>query len=258
MSVGPFTGQRCALVVGHPGHELRVWGWMRAVNPVVAVLTDGSGHEGRPRLQLSREICSRANATPGELFGLVTDAAIYQAVLQGDAGFFIGLADRLTAWLVRERIAIVVGDAIEGYNPTHDLCRILVNRAVRLASGAHPVTTYAFDLTGPPGPPMQGPSVSVTLTPDDLAVKIATCRAYGQDVGGTLVAEIDGLLEQHGELLFAHEYLIPVDAWRDAAAPAGYRPYYETYGERQVAAGHYRTVIRYDQHLRPLIHALQQ
>ena len=34
--------------------------------------------------------------------------------------------------------------------------------------------------------------------------------------------------------------------------------YYETYGERQVAAGHYRTVIRYDEHVRPLIHALQQ
>ena len=62
---------------------------MRAVAPVVAVLTDGSGHEGHPRLQLSREICIRAKATPSELFGLVTDAAIYQAVLKGDASFFI-------------------------------------------------------------------------------------------------------------------------------------------------------------------------
>ena len=258
MTVGTFNGQRCALVVGHPGHELRVWGWMRAVGPLVAVLTDGSGHEGHPRLQLSREICTRAKATPSELFGLVTDAAIYQAVLQGDASFFIDLADRLTAWLVREQITIVVGDAIEGYNPTHDLCRILLNRAVRLACSARPVTTYAFDLTGPPGPPAEGPAVSVTLSPDDLAVKIATCRAYGHDVGGTLVTEIDGLLEQHGEVLFGREYLIPEDAWRNAAAPAGYRPYYETYGERQVAAGHYRTVIRYDEHVRPLIHALQQ
>jgi hypothetical protein len=111
MTVGTFSGQRCALVVGHPGHELRVWGWMRAVGPVVAVLTDGSGHECRPRLQLSREICTQANARPSELFGLVTDAAIYQAVLQGDGTFFIDLADRLTAWLVREQITVVVGDA---------------------------------------------------------------------------------------------------------------------------------------------------
>ena len=72
------------------------------------------------------------------------------------------------------------------------------------------------------------------------------------------MTEIDSLLEQHGAVPFGHEYLIPEDARRDAAAPAGYRPYYETYGERQVAAGHYRTVIRYDEHVRPLIHALQQ
>lgn len=153
---------------------------------------------------------------------------------------------------------MVAGDAIEGYNPTHDLCRILVNRAVRLASGARPVSTYAFDLTGPPGPPADGRALSVTLSPADLATKIATCRAYGHDVGGTLLTEIDGLLAEHGEALFAHEYLVPVDPCMDLAAPAGYRPYYETYGERQVAAGRYRSVIRYDQHVRPLIQVLQQ
>ena len=258
MTVGTFNGQRCALVVGHPGHELRVWGWMRAVAPAVAILTDGSGHEGRPRLPLSREICENAGATPSELFGLVTDAAIYQAILRGDCALFLDLADQLAGWLVRQQIAVVAGDAIEGYNPTHDLCRILVNRAVRVASGTQPVSTYSFDLTGPPGPPADGPAVAVTVSPDDLAMKIATCRSYGHEVGGTLLTEIDGLLAQHGEALFAREYLVPVDAWRDAAAPAGYRPYYETYGERQVAAGHYRSVIRYDEHVRPLIHALQQ
>jgi hypothetical protein len=258
MTVGTFNGQRCALVVGHPGHELRVWGWMRAVTPAVAVLTDGSGHEGRSRLQLSREICAGAGALPGDLFGLVTDAAIYQAVLSGDAAFFLSLADRLAVWLVREQITVVVGDAIEGYNPTHDLCRILVNRAVRVASKTHPLTTYAFDLTGPPGLPANGPAVTISLPPGDMALKIATCRSYGDQVGGTLLTEIDGLLEQHGEGMFACEYLIPVDAWQDVAAAAGYRPYYETYGERQVAAGHYRNVIRYDAHVRPLIHALQQ
>ena len=97
---------------------------------------------------------------PSDLFGLVTDAAIYQAVLHGDSTFFVDLADRLAAWLGREHITMVVGDAIEGYNPTHDLCRILVNRAVRVASGTRPVSTYAFDLTGPPGPPADGPAVS--------------------------------------------------------------------------------------------------
>jgi hypothetical protein len=34
-------------------------------------------------------------------------------------------------------------------------------------------------------------------------------------------------------------------------------PHYELYGERQVAAGHYENVIRYRQHVLPVVQALQ-
>jgi hypothetical protein len=47
---------------------------------------------------------------------------------------FLGLARELTATLVRERIDYVVGDAIEGYNPSHDLCRAIIDAAVEIAS----------------------------------------------------------------------------------------------------------------------------
>ena len=35
-----------------------------------------------------------------------------------------------------------------------------------------------------------------------------------------------------------------------------YQPYYEQYGEQQVALGHYRQVIRYREHFLPLAEAL--
>ena len=42
--------KRCALVVAHPGHELRVYGWLALRKPDVYILTDGSGHTGNSRL----------------------------------------------------------------------------------------------------------------------------------------------------------------------------------------------------------------
>jgi hypothetical protein len=35
-------------------------------------------------------------------------------------------------------------------------------------------------------------------------------------------------------------------------------PFYETYGEKQVAAGHYAKVLRYREHVRPIEEALRK
>lgn len=253
-----FAGRRSALIVGHPGHELRVWGWMRAVSPVVAVLTDGSGHGELARLDLSRDVCRRASARPSEVFGVATDEQIYRAMLDQDATFFLQLSSTLASWLVDERIEVVAGDAIEGYNPTHDLCRAVIDRSIRLASREAPIDNYAFDLVGPPGPPPTVDGVlRLALEPDALALKVAACRSYAAAVGGTLLEEVEALLRQHGEHAFAHEYLIPVDAWAVGEQAPDYRPFYETYGEQQVEAGRYAFVIRHRQHVWPIVQALQ-
>ena len=43
---------------------------------------------------------------------------------------------------------------------------------------------------------------------------------------------------------------------KDPPHPAAAKPYYETYGERQMAAGHYQDVIREQKHLLPLARAI--
>jgi hypothetical protein len=253
-----FAGRRSALIVGHPGHELRVWGWMRAVTPVVAVLTDGSGHGGQARLDLTREVCHRASARISDIFGVATDEQIYRAMLDQDASVFLQLSSRLATWLVDERIEVVAGDAIEGYNPTHDLCRSVIDRAVRLASREGPIDNYAFALVGPPAlPAAVDGALQLDLEPEDLALKVAVCRWYAAEVGGTLFAEVEALFREHGERAFARESLVPVDAWAATEPAPDYRPFYETYGEKQVDAGHYAFVIRHREHVWPIARALQ-
>src|SRR5688572_28080004 len=118
-----FEQHRAALVVGHPGHELRVLGWLRACRPAVAVLTDGSGAGEAGRIELTSAILDAAGCRRSGIYGELSDRQVYTALLAGDAEVFLGLARRLAAWLVEEGIDLVASDAVEGYNPTHDVDR---------------------------------------------------------------------------------------------------------------------------------------
>jgi hypothetical protein len=54
--------------VAHPGHELRVFGWLHAARPRVFVLTDGSGRTGRSRLPSTTRILREAGAEPASIY----------------------------------------------------------------------------------------------------------------------------------------------------------------------------------------------
>src|SRR5437879_291791 len=49
-----------ALVICHPGHELKLFGWMTRARPVVHVLTDGSGSSKRSRLKSTERVLESA------------------------------------------------------------------------------------------------------------------------------------------------------------------------------------------------------
>lgn len=251
---------RAALVLGHPGHELRVLGWASAYRPCVSVLTDGSGHDGISRLGLTSDILAQMQCRTGAVYGDFTDRHIYARLLAHDAGFFIGIADRLAAWLQAERIDVVASDGIEGYNPTHDICTAVVARAVRLASEAcgRRILHYAFPLTdAPPPEPAPHDALLTELDPDALDAKLGLSRRYARQAGGALVDEVEDMITRFGRAAFAREVFVPANEERDFAPFSATPPFYETHGERQVAAGRYRDVIRFRQHMAPILDALR-
>ncbi|HEX9942362.1 MAG TPA: hypothetical protein VGG03_10125 [Thermoanaerobaculia bacterium] len=115
----PFEpeGHRAALVIAHPGHELRVHHWLERTRPVVLVLTDGSGHTDRSRLASTTAILERTGATPGPIYGRLADRDLYRAILDGDADLFAALADEIAGILENQGVEYVAGDAVEGFNP---------------------------------------------------------------------------------------------------------------------------------------------
>src|SRR3954454_11266423 len=111
---------RVVLVVAHPGHELRVYGWLERERPEVFVLTDGSGSSGQSRVSSTVETLRRAGARPGSVFGRFSDRELYEVVLEGRTAVFTELARELAGAFVERGVEVVAADALEGYNPSHD------------------------------------------------------------------------------------------------------------------------------------------
>ena len=291
--------RRGALVVAHPSHELRVHGWLQMCRPWVLVLTDGSGRTGEPRLLSTTKVLDDAGAQPGSLYGKYRDTDVYDAFLRQDFSFFFGIAEDLAEELSRKKIEYVVGDADEGYSPTHDVCRLLTNAAVTLVRRrtGQQIRNFDFAVVGPPDEcpaAIYNQAIWFHLDDDAFRQKLAAARGYntklaldveaalrgelfkgvGRFSGPQLAGEVDkdlssqlvAALHAYPEIeknvrdalcgielnRFRTECLRPVIEPERNQHRSGEIQFYELYGEKMVAAGHYQEIIRYCQHFQPL------
>ncbi|HEX5069242.1 MAG TPA: hypothetical protein VFV78_03420 [Vicinamibacterales bacterium] len=256
MSRHRLTAGPALLVVGHPGHELMVHGWMEAARPMVMVLTDGSGQTGVSRLPSTAALIARAGATAGPIFGRFSDAEIYRTLLERRTPVFADLVDELADVIVDHHIGVVAGDDAEGFNPTHDVCRLIIDAAVRLAGGraSRPVLNAAFALMDAPGAARRATTrrqTTFTLEPAALDRKMAAALSYAE-----MAAEVSSARARWGDESFGIETFRHVrdgEVWRPADGP----PYYERHGRKRVDEGAYQEMICYDQHIRPLANVLR-
>lgn len=237
--------RRWALVIGHPGHELRAFHFCERAHPSIAVLTDGSGSHGIPRIAETRQLTVDIGASPAAVFGMLTDRDAYALLQAGDAAPLMQVVDRLSSGFLANRITAVLTDAAEGYNPVHDLCRALTEAAIHRCG--RPMELFEFDLAGSP----RGTGDGIHLELDDAAFgrKLAAVERYS-----ALAAEAAAAFEHYGADAFRTEFLrraAPI-----ALAAADYVPYYERVGNERVREGRYATVLRYGTHVRPVIEAI--
>ena len=244
-------------MVAHPGHELRVHGWLERERPEVFVLTDGSGSSGQSRLSSTAETLRRAGARPGSVFGRFTDRELYELSLEGRTAALLELARELAGAFVERGVEVVAADAFEGYNPSHDVCRLVADAAVALARRrtGRAIANYEFLLEGRPDTVSSNGSGVLRWELEDGALdrKLAAARAYPE-----MAYEVERAFASHGAGAFRVECLRPVDPEADVAALIEEPPYYESYGEKQVAAGRYPRVLRFREHFLPLARALRE
>ena len=237
------------LLVAHPGHELLLWKWLGAHRPDVVVLTDGSGSAGVPRLHHTQAVVREAGAAwLPQLIPPVRDTDIYSALVEYRPALFRQWCDALTAHILEHRVERIVADQEEGFNPSHDLCRMLANiAAARAARAGHEISSFEFPSLGHPGRGgrIDGRCWITELSTTELEAKVSALRRYAAHSGGPLVQEVEELLATHGEQAYARECLFPARATRYEAPVAGAaKPYFEVRGEERVAQGVFPQVLR--------------
>jgi AcrR family transcriptional regulator len=243
-----------ALVIGHPGHELRVFGWLGMARPSVSILTNGSGRSGESRLGSTSKVLESAGASRGSIYGRLSDKEAYQALLSRDFEVFTSMAAEMAHSFAQPGVRYVVGDAIEGYNPIHDVCRLLVNAAVALAARdcGREIVNFEFVVSGDPAK-LQADDNALNLTLEDEAFqqKLAAIRGYAE-----LSADVDDLFTTYGSDAFRVECFCPSGREPMDKRLSSQPPLYESIGEKRVSKGYYDRVITYREHVRPLAEAL--
>lgn len=168
-------------------------------------------------------------------------------ILEGNTALLLSLVADLAAQLERDRPEIIVGDAAEGYNPVHDLCRLIAGAAIAMAG----VPTKQYEYAVVHHPHSSGAEeIVVELDAAEYAAKME--RARGQ---AAALPDIDDLLSRYGADAYRREALRPVADW--TAIDGDEPPLYERYGTERVVAGRYTRVIRQREHMLPLRDALR-
>jgi hypothetical protein len=245
---------RPLLIVGHPGHELLVHDWMREHRPVVMILTDGSGSANAPRIADSRRVVEAAGATPGQVFGHAPDADVYATILRGDAAWFAPLVRAVGQACVDQAAPVVLSDAVEHYNPVHDLASVIATLVCRVAARDLAREPERFEF------PIETPCDPHALPPGWRLRRLDPAAAARKDAAADSIAALWGEAarrrrEKPGSEAF--EILAPVAPDRPLLPEPDGEPYYEQFGRRRLAQGVYGELITYAGHLAPLVAALE-
>jgi len=219
---------------------------MSEARPRVCVLTDGSGRADRPRTAYSVELLDRLGARRGPIFGRYSDAAVYRALLEHRHELFLDLARELADAIAADPPPYVVHDALEGYNPVHDLCRWLAGAALAVA-GRPDTPRFELSTTGR----ALSADMRADLDDDQVTRKLAAAHRFAP-----LGDEVREKLERFGEAFLRTETFARVPRW-DEAELFPDPPQYERFAAERVAAGIYSEMIRFREHLLPILDALR-
>ena len=109
----------------------------------------------------------------------------------------------------------------------------------------------------------QAANLVIDLNPLQFIQKLESMRDYARSAGQILQQEVKDAFHTYGEQAFAREYLFAAPASGHEPQKLECRfmqgkPFYETYGEERVATGRYQSVIRFHEHILPLVNRLRE
>jgi hypothetical protein len=235
-----------------------VYHWLENQRPLYCCLTDGSGGNAASRLDSTQRLLQKLGAKRGQLYGRYADKEVYRLLLDSRVDVFVDLAEELADCLIAADVDSVAGDAVEGFNPVHDVCRFIIDGAVARVEKrtGRKLGNHDFVLDSSPELcPESLRSQATWMRLDEAAVerKLEAGLDYPE-----LREEVRFASQRFGRKSFAVECLRPAHTELMIEQFAHEKPDYERYGEMRRREGRYREVIRYREHVLPVRTAMEE
>ena len=179
------------------------------------------------------------------MFAAATDREWYRAILAGDRRLFDGAAAQIAEMCCAEGVTQIVADALELFNPMHDLCSCLAQSVSMQLQGSGDIELLTYPIERPD---MLSADPAYAYALDDAALrrKLDAAAEYHE-----LTAEVErrriSAIEHH-----AVERLFAVDIRRVWPRLSPEEPFYEKFGRDMIERGTYAELITYADHVRPL------
>lgn len=258
----PFGGDPATsrvLVFSHPNHELAVYGLLQRLRPHLIFLTDGGGAK---RVEQTERGLERISLRDRAQFLDYPEASFYDALLEGDVSLFREVARRIREMLDRVKPEQVLCDAVEFYNPVHDLSLPIVLAALADADDVAvfevpllyqvPGDTERYAVQRMPAS-RAADSVVVQLTEAELNAKLAA----RDEVYSLLREQLGPVLGLLPDAHFAREEIAAAPP--TLPAPDDERVLrYEWRGKLHQQGGAVDRIITYAEHYLPVASSLQE
>ncbi|WP_378175942.1 hypothetical protein [Aquimarina sp. SS2-1] len=238
------------LFIGHPGHELLAHKFLSVYKPDVVFLTMGSGSNDSPRIQQSIDLIESLGLNVYYPFEPFTDRQIYDLILSHSVDSFHSVKSALKEFIVSHNIEMIVGDALEGFNPSHDVCRYLINATVFDLKDKVLLKNYDFfqeDVRMNRSASKKPEDITLELDETELQNKMAASLNYPE-----IKLEVDKFVEHYGVEFFNIEYFrkvndpLKIKNWNTEF------PFYEEFGRKRIKEGTYSELISFKEHMEPL------
>lgn len=185
-----------ALSIAHPGHELRLHGFLEQAKPFVWILTDGSERTGNDMMWSSINCIDKAtkqgktNFAPQDksmykIFKMdfpgsaqenfhVKDSQIYSEVFNGKIDFFKKYITGMVNNLIKYKIDFLVSDASEDYHLTHEVVRMISEIAIIKVGEqtGKEIRLYDFPLSKPHNDLLSDDCIHIQLDEEAVERKI--------------------------------------------------------------------------------------
>jgi LmbE family N-acetylglucosaminyl deacetylase len=249
-------GKRRLMIFSHPNHELGLYGFEQRVRPSFVFLTDGSTEK---RIGESKAALDAIGLLEKARYLLYPESSIYERMLDGDVAYFEEIVERVRAVVDEIEPEQVFCDAVEFYNPTHDISLPITRAAL---AGRPDVEVFEVPLAYQPSngadtimqrvmPSRREEAISIRLTPEATAAK----RRARDEIYSVLRADLGETICGIAEEQLAIEEMRPADRGLQPV-PGECRLRYDERGRLFLERGEVDRALTWAEHYRPVAERL--